>query len=180
MLTKYRNDLFATRSNMSEALTQANDLYGKAASTADSIAMRTAVHVVLNTAIQQHVIELNAIYDKHAAEVQELRSKLAAKPDPVTALLSLVDERVAEAMEEKMRELLPALESMNDNLDEKIKAWYDDNVDIENAVRETLECDLDINDMVREALENEVDLGDMVKSEVTAYFDNRLFSIGAR
>jgi len=172
MLTNYRNDLFATRANMNEALLQANDIYGKALSTADSIAMRTAVHVVLNTAIQQHTLELAAIYDKHAAEVQELRSKLAARPDPVTALLSLVDERVNAALDERMDNVFAdkfdaAVDSWaDDKLDDKIEYWYDENVDFENAVKGALEDDIDIKNMVRE--------------EVRDFFGNNTFSIEPR
>jgi len=121
MLTNYANNLFATRSNLNEALTQANDLYGKAMSTSDSIAMRTAVHIVLNTAIQQHTIELAAVYDKHAAEVRDLRSQLAAKPDPVTALLGLVDERVNAALADMDRVFA-------DKFDAAIDSWADDNL----------------------------------------------------
>jgi len=176
MLTNYANNLFATRANMNEALLQANDIYGKALSTADSIAMRTAVHVVLNTAIQQHTLELNAIYDKHAAEVQELRSKLAARPDPVTALLALVDEQVNAAVEEALDERMDnvfadkfdaAVDSWaDDKLDDRIGTWYDDNVNLKEAVEEVLE--------------KEVELDDMVYEKVKEFFSNNTFSLDPR
>ena len=154
MLTNYRNDLFATRSTLNEALTQANDIYGNAVSTADSIAMRTAVHVVLNTAIQQHVIELNAIYDKHAAEVQALRSQLAAKPDAVTALLSLVDERVNAALDERMDDVFA------EKFDDAIDSWADE----------------ELSDKVSEA----IDLDDAVQEKIEEYFSSNTFSIERR
>ena len=151
MLTNYANNLFATRSTLTEALTQANDLYGNAMSQADSIAMRTAVYVVLNTAIQQHTIELNAIYDKHAAEVQALRSQLAAKPDAVTALLSLVDERVTAALDERMDDVFA------DKFDDAIDSWADD-----------------------KKIEQVIDLDDLVQEKVAEYFSSNTFSIEAR
>ena len=154
MLTQYRKDQYATRSNMSEALTQANDLYGNAVSTADSIAMRTAVYVVLNTAIQQHVIELNAIYDKHAAEVQELRSRLAAKPDPVTALLTLVEEQVNAALEERMDNVFA------DKFDAAVESWAEDK----------------LSDKINEA----IDMDDAVQEKIEEYFSNNTFSIDRR
>ena len=123
MLTQYRNDLFATSATMTQALLQANDIYGKALSTADSIAMRTAVYIVLNTAIQQHTFEMDALRDKHAAEVQALRSQLAARPDPVTALLSLVDERVNAALDERMDNVFA------DKFDAAVDSWADDKLD---------------------------------------------------
>lgn len=172
MLTNYRNDLFATRSTLNEALVQANDLYGNAISSADSIAMRTAVHVVLNTAIQQHTIELAAIQDKHAAEVQALRSQLVARPDPVTALLSLVEERVSAALDERMDNVFAdkfdaAINSWSeDALGDKIEGWYDDNVDLQNAVKSVLDDDMD--------------LGDMTYEQVKKFFENNTFGIEPR
>jgi hypothetical protein len=172
MLTSYANNLFATRSTLTEALTQANDLYGAAMSTADSIAMRTAVYVVLNTAIQEHVRELDAIYDKHAAEVQDLRSRMAARPDPVTALLALVDERVTAVLDERMDSVFAdkfddAVDSWaDDNLSSKMDDWYGDNVDI--------------TDDVKKVVEDEIDLDDLVQEKVTAFFGSNTFSIEPR
>jgi len=158
MLVDYKQNLFATRANLTEALNQANDLYGNAVSSADSIAMRTAVHVVLNTAIQQHTLELAAIQDKHAAEVQALRSQLAARPDPVTALLSLVDERVNAAVEEALDERMDNV--FADKFDAAIDSWADDK----------------LSDKVEEIF----DLDDMVHEKVTSFFGNNTFSIEAR
>jgi hypothetical protein len=141
---------------MYEALTQANDLYGNAVSQADSIAMRTAVHVVLNTAIQEHERELAAIYDKHAAEVQDLRSRMAATPDPVTALLGLVNEQVQAALETWL----------DGNLNDRMDSWYGN--------------DVDITDDVKKVLEEEIDLDDLVQEKVAEYFSSNSFSIEAR
>jgi len=154
MLTNYRNDLFATRSDLNAALTQVNDVYANALTTADSIAMRTAVHIVLNTAIQQHIIELTAIYDKHAAEVHDLRSKLAARPDAVTALLSLVDERIDNALDERMDNVFA------DKFDDAIDSWADEK----------------LSDKVSEA----IDLDDAVQEKIEEYFSSNTFSIDRR
>ena len=172
MLVNYRNNLFATRSTLNEALTQANDLYGKAVSSADSIAMRTAVYVVLNTAIQEHERELADIYARHAAEIAALRSQLAARPDPVTALLALVDERVNAALDERMENVFAekfddAVDSwVDDNLSSKMDDWYGDNVDV--------------TDDVKRVLEEEVDLDDVVQEKVTKFFGHNTFSIEPR
>jgi hypothetical protein len=165
MLTNYANNLFATRSNLNEALVQANELYASAMSTSDSIAMRTAVYVVLNTAIQQHTIEMAAVYDKHAAEVRDLRSKLAAKPDPVTALLTLVREEVREAITE--RDVGELIENwMADNLDQKMEDWNHENVDIDNAVEEYMRNQSIVEDLITEKIGN--------------FFGNNTFTIEPR
>ena len=154
MLTNYRNNLFATRSTLIEALVQANDLYVAAMSQADSIAMRTAVHVVLNTAIQQHAIEMAAASDKHAAEAQALRSQLATRLDPVNALLALVDERVSNALDERMDNVFA------DKFDAAIDSWADDKLG--------------------EKIEQVIDLDDLVQEKVAEYFSSNTFSIEAR
>jgi hypothetical protein len=169
MLTNYANNLFATRSTLNEALVQANDIYGKAMSSADSIAMRTAVHIVLNTAIQLHTFEMDALRDKHAAD---MRALVATRHDPVTALLMLVEEQVKTALDERMDNVFAerfdaAVESWaDDKLDDRIGTWYDDNVDLKNAVEEVLE--------------KEVELDDMVHEKVKEFFGNNTFSLDPR
>ena len=173
MLVNYKQNLFATCATMNEALMQANDLYGKAVSSvADSIAMRTAVYVVLNSAIQQHVYEMTAVQDKHAAEIAALRSQLAARPDPVTALLSLVDERVNAALDERMENVFA------ENFDDAIDSWADDR--LENKMDEWYSNNVDVTDDVKRVLEEEVDLDDLVQEKVIAFFGNQVFSIEPR
>jgi len=50
-LADYRNDLFATRATVTEALAYANEVCSTLPDANSSIAVRTAIHVVLNTAI---------------------------------------------------------------------------------------------------------------------------------
>jgi hypothetical protein len=120
--------------------------------------MRTAVYVVLNTAIQEHERELAAIYDKHATEVQALRSQLAARPDPVTALLALVNERVNAAVETALDERMDNV--FADKFDAAVDSWADDN----------------LSDKVEEIF----DLDDIVHEKVTSFFGNNTFSIDPR
>jgi len=189
MLTNYANNLFATRSNLTEALTQANDLYASAMSTSDSIAMRTAVYVVLNTAIQEHERELAAIYDKHAAEVQDLRSKLAAKPDPVTALLGLVNEQVNAALEKLdidgrvdnfLTHNLPSKldDAFADKFDAAVDSWADDK--LADRMDNWYGNNVDITDDVKRVVEEEIDLDDLVQEQIAQFFGQNTFSIETR
>jgi len=189
MLVDYKQNLFATRANLTEALTQANDLYGNAVSSADSIAMRTAVHVVLNTAIQQHTLEMDALRDKHAAEVQALRSQLAARPDPVTALLGLVDERVNAALEKldidgRVDNFLTHNlgdkigNAFADHFDAAVNSWADDN--LSDKMDDWYNNNVDIADDVKRVLNDEIDLEDLVGEKVTSFFGNNSFSIEPR
>lgn len=107
MLAEFKSDLFATHVTMPAALRYVNELCAAAASDGDSVAIRTAAHIVLNTAIELHRTEMQALKDKV--------NELTARKDPVTALLTLVQEQVAKAIVEQP-------------LDEKIENWMADNL----------------------------------------------------
>ena len=121
-LQDYRNDLFAKRSTMLDALNYVNTLCSAASTPSDSVAMRTAVHTVLNTAIELH-----------KAELQALRSQLATRLDPVTALLALVDERVNAALEKL------DIDSRVDNfLTHNLSDKVTDAIDLDDKVQEQI------------------------------------------
>lgn len=124
MLVHYKNDLFATRNDMGAALVYVNDLCSAAASQADSIAIRTAAHIILNTAIEMHRAEKQVLVDKI--------NELSARQDPVTALLSLVQSEVAKAIAES--EVAKAIAEQP--LDEQIENWMADNLQdhVENCI----------------------------------------------
>lgn len=154
MLTDHKNDLFATHETMPSALRYVNDLCAAAASSADSIAIRTAAAVILNTAIELHRAEKKVLVDKI--------NEMSARANPVNALLTLVREQVREAIEEQdVGELIENW--MADNLDDKIQEWNNENVDIENAVEEYMSKYSVMEDLISEKIGN--------------FFGNNTFSI---
>lgn len=128
MLTDFKNDLFATHSAMQAALRYVNELCAAAATESDSMGIRTAAHIVLNTAIELHRAEMQALKDKV--------NELTAAKDPVTALLTLVQEQVAKAIAEQ-------------SFDEKIENWMADN--LRDHVEEvTIDMDEKIEEQISE------------------------------
>ena len=157
MLVDFKNDIFATYNDMSGALRYVNDLCNAAASSADSIAIRTAAAVVMNTAIDMHKAEKQVLVDKI--------NEMSARANPVTALLTLVREQVREAIEEQdVGELIENW--MADNLDDKIQEWNNENVDIDNAVEEYMNKQSIMEDLISEKIGN--------------FFGNNTFSIEPR
>jgi hypothetical protein len=156
MLTDHKNDLFATHDTMPSALRYVNDLCAAAANSADSIAIRTAAHIILNTAIELHRAEKKVLIDKI--------NEMSARANPVTALMSLVREQVREAIaEQDVGELIENW--MADNLDDKIQDWNNENVDIENAVEEYMSKYSVMEDLISE--------------KIGSFFGNNTFSIEA-
>jgi hypothetical protein len=154
MLTDHKNDLFATHETMPSALRYVNDLCAAAASSTDSIAIRTAAQIVLNTAIELHRAEKQVLVDKI--------NEMSARANPVNALMSLVREQVREAIaEQDVGELIENW--MADNLDDKIQEWNNENVDIENAVEEYMSKQSIMDDLISEKIGN--------------FFGNNTFSI---
>lgn len=127
MLAEFKNDLFATHATMPAALRYVNELCAAAASDGDSVAIRTAAHIVLNTAIELHRAEKQVLVDKI--------NELSARKDPVTALLTLVQEQVAKAIAEQ-------------SLDEKIENWMADN--LRDQVEECIDMDEKIAEQISE------------------------------
>ena len=128
MLTLFKNDLFATYSDMGAALVYVNNLCSAAASSADSIAIRTAAHVILNTAIGMHQHEKQVLLDK-------INDMSVLRQDPVTALLSLVQSEVAKAIAEQP-------------LDEQIENWMADN--LQDHVNECIDMEEKIAEQISE------------------------------
>jgi hypothetical protein len=157
MLTDHKNDLFATHDTMPSALRYVNDLCAAAASSADSIAIRTAAAVVLNTAIELHRAEKKVLVDKI--------NEMSARANPVTALMSLVREQVREAIEEQdVGELIEKW--MADNLDDKLQEWHNENIDIDNAVEEYMD--------------KQTIMGDLISEKIGNFFGNNTFTIEPR
>jgi hypothetical protein len=125
MLTDYKTDIFATHGDMTAALNYVNDLRSAANSSRDSMAINTAAHIVLNTAIELHRAEKQVLVDKI--------NELSARKDPVTALLSLVREQVTQALNEQ-------------TIDEKIENWMADN--LQDHVEECIDMEEKIAEQV--------------------------------
>ena len=173
-LADYKNDYFATRANVTEALTYANEVCSTLPDTNASIAVRTAIHVVLNTAIAVHKDEIAAIVQRHAelsaqrndplteqikAIVREVtRHELAEKmPD----MMNHIDTTIGDKTQELVNECIE--EWANDNLDEKIEDWSEQN--------------LDLSDAVKTYIDDEVDWDDVIGNKIRSYFRNNSFTI---
>lgn len=133
MLVDYKNDIFATHATMPAALRYVNDLSAAAASDADSIAIRTAAHIILNTAIELHRAEKQLLVDKI--------NEMSARSNPVNALLTLVREQVTLAVAEQSHAVTAAVDEridnwMRDNLGEKIDEIVLDRHDIDDLIAE--------------------------------------------
>jgi len=156
MLTDFKNDLFATHNDMGAALRYVNDLCSTADST-NSLAIRTAAHIILNTAIRHHQEEKNVLIDKI--------NEMSTRANPVSALMSLVREQVREAIaEQDVGELIENW--MADNLDDKMQEWHNENVDIENAVEEYMDKQSIVKDLISE--------------KIGSFFGNNTFTIEPR
>jgi hypothetical protein len=116
MLVDFKNDLFATHKDMGYALRYVNDLCSTADST-NSLAIRTAAQIILNTAIEMHRAEKQVLVDKI--------NEMSARANPVTALLTLVREQVTLAVAEQSHAVTAAVD---EQIDEKIDNWMRDNL----------------------------------------------------
>jgi hypothetical protein len=133
MLTDHKNDLFVTHETMPSALRYVNDLCSAAASQADSIAIRTAAHIILNTAIEMHRAEKQVLVDKI--------NELSTNKDPVTALLTLVREQVTLVVSEQSHAVTAAV-------DEQIENWMADN--LQDHVEKCIDMDEKIAEQIGE------------------------------
>ena len=157
MLTDYKNDLFATHETMNSALRYVSDLSGAAASSADSIAIRTAAHITLNTAIELHRAEKQVLINKI--------NEMSARANPVTALMSLVREQVREAIAEQ--DISEKIDTWwADNVDEVMQTWHNENVDVDLAVEEYMNKNTIMEDLIIE--------------KIGSFFGNNSFTIEPR
>lgn len=186
-LADYRNDLFATRANVTEALTYANEVCSTLPDTNASIAVRTAIHVVLNTAITMHKEEIAAIVLRHAELAKERNDPLTEQIKAMTRVIvraemiemdkaisnmtnsisGLVQIAVDTAIGDKTQELVnDCLESwVGDNLDAKIDDWAEQN--------------LDLSDAVKTYIDDEIDWDEVVGDKINSHFRNNSFTIEA-
>lgn len=159
MLTDYKNDLFATHVDIGSALVYVNTLYSGTSTPHDSLVMRTAVHIVINTAIEMHRAEKQVLVDKI--------NEMSARANPVTALLTLVREQVQEALEAQNASIEEGIENyLSDNLSDKIDEWYGNNVDV--------------GDAIERYVENHLGLEETISEQISNYFGNNTFSIEPR
>lgn len=162
-LADFRNDLFATRANVTEALTYANEVCSTLPDTNASIAVRTAIHVVLNTAIAIHKDEIAAI-------VQRGAELAAQRNDPLTEQIkAIVREVTRHELAEKMPDMMTECieEWVGENLDSKIEDWSEQNLDLSDAVKTYIDDEIDWDEIV----------GDKVNDKIRSYFRNNSFTI---
>jgi hypothetical protein len=118
---------------MNSALRYINVLCSAAANSSDSIAIRTAAAVILNTAIELHRAEKQVLVDKI--------NEMSARKDPVTALMSLVREQVNLAVAEQSHAVTAAV-------DEQIENWMADN--LQDHVNECIDMEEKIAEQISE------------------------------
>ena len=158
MLTDYKNDFFATRNDMTAALNYVNDLCSTADST-NSLAIRTAAHIILNTAIEMHRGEKQVLMNKI--------NEMSERANPVSALLSLVREQVSLAVAEQSRTIEEQMHNWAANhFADRADEWYGINVNVGEAIENYINNDLDLDETIAEQIGN--------------YFGNNTFSIEPR
>ena len=186
-LADYRNDYFATRENVTEALTYANEVCSTLPDTNASIAVRTAIHVVLNTAIAVHKDEIAAIVLRHAelaaqrsdplteqikamtrvivrAEMIEMDKAISNMTNSISGLVQIaVDTAVGDKTQELVNDCIESW--VGDNLDAKIDDWAEQN--------------LDLSDAVKTYIDDEVDWDEVVGDKIASHFRNNSFTIEA-
>ena len=190
-LADYRNDYFATRENVTEALTYANEVCSTLPDTNASIAVRTAIHVVLNTAIAVHKEEVAAIIQRGAEFDKERTDPLTEQIKAMTRVIvraeminmdeaisnmtnsisGLVKTAVDIAVGDKTQELVNDCiqEWVGENLDSKMDDWAEQNLDLSDAVKTYIDDEVDWDEIV----------GDKVNDKIRSYFRNNSFTIEA-
>lgn len=149
LVASIRNNLFASRDTIDEALNYAvatiDRLYDD-----NRAAMYTVLHVVMNTIADK----INALPDQlpePPAEVLVNSDGIQIADLPATGEQSL-NEKIADIVDQRIlyhsvaiskiveRKVNNAIEEWNENtqFDTIIEEWFDDNVDIEQAVKETI------------------------------------------
>lgn len=186
-LADYRNDLFASHNNMSDALRYVNDVCSAAPDSSSSTAMRTIAHIILNTAIAVHKDEIAAIVLRHA--------ELAAqRNDPLTEQIKAMTRVIVRA---EMIEMNQAISNMTNSIsglvqiavdtaigdktqllvNDCIESWVGDNLDAK--IDDWAEQNLDLSDAVKTYIDDEVDWDDVIGDKINSYFGNNSFTIEA-
>jgi hypothetical protein len=176
-VTPFRNNLFASRPTIQEALDYAEMLINTL-SNVDQVAVRTAFGVVLNTvdsAVTQSqgpkpvmdqadmLSQLGGMYDKLVSDVATFKSDWT---------ISLIDERIAEHKLIREDAIGDVIDAHIDNLDDKIVDWMDEN--LKEKMMLILKDD-DIDDQISNWMSNNFDLTDYdVDSAIESWMDNNI------
>jgi DNA polymerase III gamma/tau subunit len=166
MLADYKNDFFATHSDMTKALNYVNDLCSTADST-NSLAIRTAAQIILNTAIDMHKAEKQVLVDKI--------NEMSARANPVTALLSLVREQVAAEVKAQTHTISAEL---HNQIDSQIENWVSDN--FADHADDWYGNNVDIGEAIDQHIERHLNLEDDVATKINEFFDNHTFTLNPR
>ena len=176
-VSPFRNNLFASRPTIQEALDYAEMLINTL-SNVDQVAVRTAFGVVLNTvdsAVTQSqgpkpvmdqadmLSQLGGMYDKLVSDVATFKSDWT---------ISLIDERIAEHKLIREDAIGDVIDAHIDNLDDKIVDWMDEN--LKEKMMLILKDD-DIDDQISNWMSNNFDLTDYdVDSAIESWMDNNI------
>ncbi len=189
-LADYRNDLFATRANVTEALTYANEVCSTLPDTNASIAVRTAIHVILNTAIAIHKDEIAAIVLRHAELAKErndplmeqikamtrviVRAEMIEMDKAISNMTNSISGLVQIAVDTAIGDKTPEL--VNECI-EHMKEWVDENLD--SNMTNWAEQNLDLSDAVKTYIDDEIDWDDVIGDKINSHFRNNSFTIEA-
>jgi hypothetical protein len=176
-VTPFRNNLFASRPTIQEALDYAEMLINTL-SNVDQVAVRTAFGVVLNTvdsAVTQSqgpkpvmdqadmLSQLGGMYDKLVSDVATFKSDWT---------ISLIDERIAEHKLIREDAIGDVIDAHIDNLDDKIVDWMDNN--LRDKVMDIV-ADDDVDDQISNWMSNNFDITDYnVDDAIESWADNNL------
>jgi hypothetical protein len=176
-VTPFRNNLFASRPTIQEALDYAEMLINTL-SNVDQVAVRTAFGVVLNTvdsAVTQSqspkpvmdqadmLSQLGGMYDKLVSDVATFKSDWT---------ISLIDERIAEHKLIREDAIGDVIDAHIDNLDDKIVDWMDNN--LRDKVMDIV-ADDDVDDQISNWMSNNFDITDYnVDDAIESWADNNM------
>jgi hypothetical protein len=152
-VTPFRNNLFASRPTIQEALDYAEMLINTL-SNVDQVAVRTAFGVVLNTidsAVTQsqgpspEKIAIIALIDERIAEHKLIRED--AIGDVVDAHIYNLDDKIADWMDNNLRDKVMDIVA-DDDIDDQISNWMSNNFDI---------TDYNVDDAIESWMDNNMD-----------------------
>jgi hypothetical protein len=153
-VTPFRNDLFGSRGmDIQEALNYAEMLINTL-SNVDQVAVRTAIGVLLNT------------IEKAVTQSQ------GPSPEKI-AIIALIDERIDAHKLIREDAIGDAVDAHIHNLDDKIADWMDNN--LRDKVMDIIANEDDIDDQISNWMSNNFDITDYnVDDAIESWADNNL------
>ena len=158
-LADYENNSFLTHNSMGDALRYVTDLCATDPNSTASLAIRAAVHIVLNTAIAVHKAELAALRSDPMASAFGAMVRAVVREEVHNMdIFSVMGDRMRDMVNDCVQDWV------DDNLSDKLSDWHSENIDMDSEIEKYLRN----NDL------------DFVAEQVTRYFGNNTFSLEPR